>query len=347
METISNLDKICQNLLEDLQPRQKEIILRRFGLETGKRETLEAIGMDHNITRERVRQIEATAIAQIQPKLINYEKIFKIAVNFLKKWGNLKREDILLFQLGGEKYQPHLYFLLTLSNQFSRFGETDYFYSFWTIDPNSLKRAQKVNRFLISELEKKQNPFSLEEISELCQKKLFSKEGEILNSRTLLSFIEISKEIEEGIDNLFGLKSWPEINPRGIRDKAYLVLKKTGKPLHFREVASLISKLDFPRKDKEKAILPQTVHNELIRDSRFVLVGRGIYALRDQGYIPGFVKDIIEKILREKKKPLNKEEIINEVLKQRIVKVNTILMNLQNKKYFLRNSQGEYIIRED
>lgn len=344
MKKLANFTKICQNLLEDLSSRQKEVIIRRFGLKSGQGETLESIGRSYQITRERVRQIETDALLKIKPKIKDYQKVFEGLANYLESWGNLKREDILLFQLGRRKSQSHLYFLLTLHDQFSRFTETKDFYTLWTIDPHSLNLTQKINNLLISQLRKKGEPLSFSEIFEIYQKSSLSQK---VDSQALLSFIEISKGIEKGIDNLFGLRDWPAISPRGIKDKAYLVLKKTGKPLHFTEVSSLISKLDFSSQEqKTREVFPQTVHNELIRDSRFVLVGRGIYALREQGYIPGFVKEIIEEVLREKGRPMTKEEIIEEVLKQRLVKANTILLNLQNKKYFLKNSQEKYTIKE-
>ena len=156
-----------------------------------------------------------------------------------------------------------------------------------------------------------------------------------LNQKVLISFLEISKRIQKNSEGLLGLLDWPEIHPRGIKDKAYLVFQKEKKPLHFTQVANFI----------ERA-LPQTVHNELIKDSRFVLVGRGIYALEEWGYEDGFVKDIISKTLKEAGKPLSKEEILEKVLKQRLVKENTVLLNLSNKKYFSKISEGLYTIRE-
>jgi hypothetical protein len=132
------------------------------------------------------------------------------------------------------------------------------------------------------------------------------------------------------------LKEWPEINPRVIKDKAFLVFKKENKPLHFSQVAQLIG----------TNALVQTVHNELIRDQRFVLVGRGIYALADWGYKPGTVKEVISGILAQSGDPLSKDEILKKVSEQRIVKANTVLLNLSNKQRFLRNSQGKYLLRD-
>jgi hypothetical protein len=68
--------------------------------------------------------------------------------------------------------------------------------------------------------------------------------------------------------------------------------------------------------------------------------------LREWGYEPGQVKDVIIKILKENG-PLTKKEILERVLKQRLVKENTILLNLNNKKYFLKDSQGKYKINPE
>ena len=324
--------KICRELLRDLPQRQKEIILRRFGLspeasrEGGvKGETLESIGKSYGITRERVRQIEKEGFLKLKPKTNRYQKIFQYFSKYLKAQGGLKKEDILLEQLGGENQKPQVYFLLTLGPDFERFGETENFYSLWTINRNSLILAKKVIDSFSNKLRKVNQPLTLKSFNPP-----FS-----LSQTALISYLEISKEIQKNPEGLFGLRDWPEINPRGIKDKAYLVFKKEKKPLHFAEVARLL-----------EGSLVQTVHNELIKDPRFVLVGRGIYALEEWGYYPGQVKDIILKVLKEERKPLTKEEILEKVRAQRLVKENTILLNLSNKKYFFRDPQGRYRIKE-
>ena len=243
--------------------------------------------------------------------------------------------------MAGERFQPHLFFLLTLNGQFYRFGETEEFYPFWAIDQKILNSARGIINFLAQRLVEKKEPLSFRQIYKISQQK------RSLTPRVLSSFVEISKKIERGIDNFYGLKDWPEVNPRGLKDKAFLALKKEDKPLHFREVARLIDKLNFYQEaDKKKKALSQTVHNELNKDPRFILVGRGVYALQEWGYTPGYVKDIIRKLLKEKGESLDREAIIKEVLKQRLVKKSTILLNLQNKQYFLKDSEGYYSIKK-
>ncbi len=88
-----------------------------------------------------------------------------------------------------------------------------------------------------------------------------------------------------------------------------------------------------------------TVHNELIKDNRFVLVGRGMYALREHGFEPGIARDVIKKILATKG-PLRVDAVVAEVNKQRFFKANTVVINLQNKDYFERLADGKYKVRE-
>lgn len=330
--------QISNDLTNNLSERTKDVISRRFGLSnnfcsdfacTGKikREPLEAIGKDYKITRERVRQIESDGIARIKKQTKKYDNVFSKFEEKIKDFGGFKREDIYLSSLGDEKMVNHIFFLLNLGDSFFRFSENKDFHSFWAIDPSHMNYAQEIVGSIHNVLEQKNEPLEIG----IC--KGFINE---LDDIRINSCIEISKHIHKNTDGFFGLKNWPGINPKSIKDKAYLVLKKEEKPLHFKSVALLIG---------ENA-LSQTVHNELIKDSRFILVGRGIYALKEWGYKSGEVKDIMLEILKESKKPLTKQEIIDNVAKQRIVKKNTIIQNLSNKNYFSRTSNGCYIIKK-
>jgi len=339
---MENYQKIHRNLLKSLPERTREVIERRFGLEKDERETLEFIGGDYGVCRERVRQIEESGISLIKKEIKKppYQRIFQGLVGQFKENGDLKREDLLLTQFL-PKAQNQTLFWLTLGEPFLRFSETNDFYPLWTINSDSLNLAQKVIGSFVNKFENDKKLFSETEVLKIFKKDF--KVGDKSTSRTLLSYLEISKKIEQSPEGLFGLQEWPEVTPRGVKDRAYLALKKANKPLHFTEVAKSIDQLGLTSKTPT---LPQTVHNELIRDSRFVLVGRGIYALKEWGYIPGQVRDIISNVLQESKKPLAKEEIINKVLSQRLVKNNTILLSLQDKKYFSKTPQGKYTVKE-
>ena len=127
-----------------------------------------------------------------------------------------------------------------------------------------------------------------------------------------------------------------------MKDKAYLIVQKAGNPLHFTEITKLINRVWI----KDKKACPQTVHNELIKDKRFVLVGRGIYALKEWGFREGTVLEVLQDVLNEKGiESLSKEDIIGKVLKKRWVKRNTVLLNLQNSDYFVKLNNGKYSLK--
>ena len=54
------------NVLKSLTPREERVITLRFGLEDGRARTLEELGKEFNVTRERVRQIEAKALRKLR-----------------------------------------------------------------------------------------------------------------------------------------------------------------------------------------------------------------------------------------------------------------------------------------
>lgn len=331
-----NYQKICQELVEGLPERTKDIIENRFGLEKPERKTLEAIGKNYHITRERVRQIEEEALTKIKPKLTRYQKLFQYFEEVLKFSGNFRREDKFLQILAGSpELENHTFFLLNLRPHFKKFLQNEDFHPLWTVDPFSLTLAKEVLNLFCQKLSEISHPISLDAFKLPTEHPWAEMERDI-QQRWLNSTVELSRKIETGFEGLFGFNFWPEINPKNIRDKICLVLKREKKPLHFREITELINKFF------KKSALCQTVHNELIRDQRFVLVGRGIYALKEWGYEEGYVRDIILKTLKRAGEPLAREEILEKVLSQRLVKKSTILFNLWNKKYFSKNSEGKY-----
>jgi hypothetical protein len=312
--------KICKDLVSDLKDREREVIVRRFGLGGKEKETLQSIGDSFGITRERVRQIENAALNKIKPKLKKYRNVLEGFLNYFKKFGEVRKEERLLEELGG-KEKNELVFLLSLDKRFLRFNQNQDFHSLWTTNLEALEKVKNLLSLICKKFEKEKKLMTLKEVASE-----FKVREEILDG-----FLEISKRIQKNKKGFYGLREWPEINPRSLRDKAYLVFKELQKPLHFIEVARMIEGANL-----------KSVHNELIRDERFVLIGRGIYALREWGYFPGEVRDVIYKFLKEEG-PLTKEEILERIRKQRMVKENTVLINLA--KYFEKDEKGRYRIK--
>jgi hypothetical protein len=342
---MASIVKLINSALAGLNPRQKEVITARFGLDgQTDGETLAAIGERLNVTRERVRQIENGAIAVVKTNIdknpeagVVLEKIKKFIIS---RGGVSKKADVVHYAstLASGVRENHLDFLAEASGVFNLYREDDAFNPFYYVTEKDLKTASTfVNgwvNFLKSHKEKVfSDSYQVQLASYLKAKPVAQEIAE--------NYLGISKQIGRNPYGDQGLFEWAEINPATVRDKIYLVLKKKEEPLHFEDIAKHINKVGF---DDQEALAP-TVHNELIKDSRFVLVGRGIYGLKEHGYEPGTAREVIAKVLKTKG-PLKPNDVVTHVNQQRFFKPNTILINLQNRNFFERMNDGRYRVRE-
>jgi len=333
-----NPKQVTKRLLSVLSDRGRDVISGRYGLGVETRKmTLESIGQRYSITRERVRQIENHSIANIR-KSKEYEKeakIFEEIRTLIKTLGGIISEHDLLSHLSGDKsVQNNLHFLLVVGDDFKKHKEDDEFKTRWHIDHKLADKIHETLRKIYNDLDDEAIvPESAIIESFLAYVKDVSEEYK--NEEVIRRWLSMSKSLNKNPLGEWGKAKSSNINARGVRDYAFLVIRKHGSPIHFREVARLITEV-FSKKAHVA-----TTHNELIKDPRFVLVGRGLYALAEWGYMSGVVKDVIKKIL-DKDGPLTKEEIIEKVMKERYVKPNTILVNLQNSKNFKKDKLGKY-----
>ncbi len=334
--TKTNYQKHVGRVLDKLSEKQKMVVVRRFGLIGSPTETLQCIGDDFGITRERVRQIETEAINKLSEIVQDDQDLNVVFVNFkkhLQKNGGFQKEDVLLKELSAEDQKNAAYFLLTLGQPFYRHPETNQTFAFWSLDKDVSAKTNQVVQTFLKKLTQIKKP--------LLEKEILALEKDISNN-FCLACLNTTKKIDKGPLGGYGLSKWPEIQPRGVKDAAFLALKKSDKPLHFRDIAIVASDLLSEFLSNRK-VLPQTVHNELIRDDRFVLVGRGTYGLKEWGYQPGTVKDVICAVLKDNG-PLAKEQVAEMVLEKRLVKPNTIFLNLNNKAVFNRDDQNRYYV---
>ena len=331
-----------------LSPKQRDVIEKRYGLRNGKYRTLEDVGDDYGITRERVRQIEKSAFDHLlDKKQEKLEPFFNILRDHIHTHGGVRCEEKLMeedsrdFFKAPKELHPSIPFcFLTVGPLFSRFVQDNHFHTLWAVSSDAYSEAKKMILNLIKEFENSKRLLPEEEFYYLFKKVAevndfpFNPEGHIIDS-----YFDISKLIEKNIYGEYGLVYWPEVRPRGAGEKAYIILKKFGKPMHFRDLAKKINESGFGEKTNHF----QTVHNELIKDTKFILIGRGIYALEEWGYKPGTISDLLVDILK-KSGPMTKDKIMKEIKNQRLVKESTILMNLQNKKLFKRNPNGYIVV---
>src|SRR3989338_21905 len=347
LDSYKNITKAVALLVKPLSARNRDIILRRFGLKTGRPETLEAIGQSYGITRERVRQIENHILKNLKADLAKVEVDAKPYFDFTAKTlssqgGFMSEADLFSSFICNANSNIHnlaLAFLLSLPSDFQRVDESDNCHAFYANGSEAVAFAVSIIS-QVTDIFNKRKALLVKDDLYGAYRNANSRQA--VASTAFFSAIKIAKEIDQNIFNEYGLVGWSEVKPRGVRDRAYLVLKRQSKPQHFREITSLINTASFTNK---KANV-QTVHNELIKDWHFVLVGRGIYGLSEWGYNAGTVKDVLVDILKRHGKALPKAELINRVLSSRYVKPNTILLNLQDGKIFRKQADGSYTLRE-
>ncbi len=330
--------QVTKKILSPLQDRSLDIVKSRFGLGGDtERKTLEAIGDKYGITRERVRQIEQAALALIKKsddyksEKANWDELKGI----VEELGGLVAEHDLLNSISkDEEIQNHVHFYLVLGDEFIKHREDDEYVSRWSVNADLTEKVHSSLSSLYSKLSDDELITESEMVDRFCEelKKLNveSRDAEIAKR-----WLCLSKGICKNPLGEWGKASASGVKARGIKDYAYLMMRKHGSPMHFREVAEAITETF------EKKCHTATCHNELIKDGRFVLVGRGMYALQEWGYKPGVVRDVIKEILK-REGPLTKEDVIDKVLKERYLKKNTILVNLQNPKYFKKNKDKKY-----
>lgn len=340
--TQKQIEDLVNNILTTIdREREREIISRRYGL-FDRKETLEQIGELLGITRERVRQLEKSVMSRLRvnaeggdvPGLNEFETT---ALTTLTEMGQAARvmnlSNQLTASISTKVEQSRLAFVAELCPNIAVIPENDHFFqSVAILKTHDSKKVQKQVSAVIDAIKKIGEPATIEEVA--------SKTGDS-NPKHTEALATTSKDLAT-LNGKWGLIKWPTVNPKNIRDKIYVILQQNGKHMHFNEIADSIKDSDFKRKD----VTTQAIHNELIKDKRFVLIGRGIYALKEWGYAKGTVADIITDVLSSAKEPLHRDEIVKRVLKSRYVKETTILLNLQGKDKFKRVAKATYSLAQ-
>jgi hypothetical protein len=349
METVANKPKNGQNkgffsksaesAISDFSSRAQEIIKLRYGIEAEYSQTLEEIGKKYDITRERVRQIVKEVFKKLGKK--NNSSVLeqvkeKILFQIQQRSGIMKEEELLsVLSNGNKREEGAIAFFLEFFDDFvfiENQGETE---KAWELKNFNSEDWEKTKDAVKNILEESGRPVEDEELFNEFRKKNIGPD-----EKKMFDYLEVSSEIKKNVFNKWGLSKNQEISPKGTREKIYLVLKETEMPLHFKKIAELIDKYNLNKKKTH----PQTVHNELIRDKRFVLVGRGIYALSEWGYKKGTVKDVLEEILKKSLKPMKKDEILEKIFNLRKVKKATVIINLNS--FFQKIGKDMYTLKK-
>lgn len=357
---------VINDLFKNLSSKESDILSRRFGLLGKEKETLEQIGKHYDITRERIRQIETATIKKLKDLRDFRKQIEDAEVNInhlLENYGGIMEENFMLEKINessiDDKNTETAKFILTklLNDKIEQIKSDSHLLGGYKLPVVSVESVREAVKELVGIIEQEKRLFKVEELlSNFKNREFYQKNKDQLMSLKLGaeenrleeevdsivdSYLRIAKNVDQNILGEWGLNKWNEVKPKRMSDKVYLVLRKHGKPLHFTEITDLINQVNFDK----KTAYPATIHNELILDDRYVLVGRGIYALKDWGFQEGTVMDTIVSILKEKGEPMTKEEIVKAVLEQRIVKKSTIYLALTNKDKITKLPDGKYTLK--
>ena len=354
-----------QTLFTNLGEKERDVITKRFGLGQMKKHTLEEIGQHYGITRERVRQIENLSIKKLKELRDLKDEIREaeaLVVQMLEQYGGVMEEAFFLenvfnYMAAHPDAENSLLFLAEhiFSENISRVHQDKEFNHLWKLQAADADFLKSVIKEMVQIVEDNEEPIKLDDLMAKFKNSAFFNDNRdrIMSLTTMLeatdddinkileSYLRASRKIKQDIFDNWGLISWGIVKPKKINDKIFLTLKKSGRPMHFTEIANAINENAF---DGKVAYAP-TVHNELILDDKFVLVGRGIYALSEWGYKPGNVAEVIEEILREEG-PLTKDQIIDRVLERRNVKRSTVYLSLMNHPSIKKNEKNKYFLSE-
>lgn len=351
---ISQFDptETASKLFSILNEREQDIITKRYGLSGKQKSTLEEIGKNYAVTRERIRQVENTSLKRIREAFT--ESILKeleyLIRNILEDHGNIMSEERLVKSLlssdeHDESNSALVRFLLNqlLHDRISPIKESDHTYKAWSLPGADWDTYTHIIKQLVEVLDTHGEPLALEKLLTEARDRIKLENEMHENFESIIvNYLDVTKKIEENKFNEWGLAHWSSVKPRRMNDKIYLIMKKEGKPMHFVEIAKRINEAGFDA----RVAYPATIHNELILDDKYVLVGRGIYALKEWGFKPGVVLDVIKDTIRKAPKAMTRDEIIQEVLKNRLVKRSTVILALMNKKHFAKNQDGTYRLAE-
>lgn len=326
-------------LLGFLSAKEQIVIQKRFGLqEMGEIGTLANIGLEYGITRERIRQIQENALKKLKRHAMNS------VLNDFISWFEFELEA-----LGGLVSESELNVILTKKFNCVSAVELNYVKLACALSDKVKWEHNKVNY----ESHFRWASIGFNQIANVCcsviealsannqemsESALYSsvvRNHPCLNKSQKLfsSIIKINRLISVSNKGV-SLFAWRHVNPKTLFDKILFVLTDTREPLHFSEIAKKIESYQFDT----KTVSTQAVHNELINNPIFVLIGRGIYALKTWGYKEGTVSDVLESIL-SKSGPMHLYDLTKEVLQRRKVKPVTVQINLNNKKSKFRKTK--------
>ncbi len=342
-----NITTSFSDILSSLSEKEKSVIERRVGLYSEK-ETLQNIGnsFSPSITRERVRQIEESGIKKIW-RIVKATLLKDIQITSKKylelHWWIISKDKLINILIKDLKLESNvnagiLEVIIQSDFDIKKSKQKLNCKIYFSLPSLSKQSIESVHKEALKILKKKKDVMDKASLYEIVSNNIESKDK--LSLSYIDSILDLYDDIVFWEENLIGLTKWKILNPKTLKDKSVYIMKKAKVPMHFVDISNKITDM------LGESVKVNTIHNELIRNKEFVLIGRWIYALKEWGFVPGTVLDVIVNILQKKWEPMNTEEITKEVLKTRNVKQTTIYMNLQNKDKIERVWRNYYQVKK-
>ena len=334
-----DIQKPVDNALKLLKEQQRYIIVSRFELNGKKKQSLQEIADGFQLTRERVRQIQVSAIERLRKDdcVALLSKTIKLLEETLEECGSVATEERIcnVCNLANKKERGYARLLLEIGDSFNKQKISKEMNSFWYTSENKKNEAERIISSLNKEIFRNVDViYKYKDVVNLINK-VSSKN--IKNNKEYVSLLDISLFLKRNKEGEWGHYKNPQISLKGISGYISLVLSNAGEPLHFEEISRRISEL------KGKKCYLGSCHNELVRSNKFFLVGRGLYVMNGMGYESGTISEVLIKIIKENGS-ITQEKAVEIVKKKKIVKEKSIRQNLLNKKYFTKNKEGKYIL---
>ena len=330
------------------KPKERLVLIKKFGLD-GKKETpLQRIGKEYNLTRERIRQIEMQALMRFRRLIVGnetYTKVLDESKKILDSQAGFLREEKLIAKLlnkGMFKFtKQELKLILVSDFDITLLKRNKFIDRSFYLEALYEDLLTKMTFFIADSFDKRGESQDLYDFIGYI-KDHFTKEhpeiGYLQNDLFYINFFDAVRELKT-FDGKVGLPSYPDVNPKTIKLKILYTMRRISKPVHYQELPTKIMER-FP----EKSVKLNTVHNELVKNNDvFVNLGLGIYGLKEWGYQGGMVKEILVRIFEKNARPMNVKELCKEMLKEKMVSPNTVMLNLQKyKNLFRRIEKGVY-----
>ena len=349
---------LIENMLARLPERQQGVIADRYGLWDGIAETLQDIGDKLGVTRERIRQIEATGLRRLR-RVFGHQAVKDFVLQKLSiylasepdKTCGILSEDEAAAALADDCSAEEAALAASFLQDLDAPGQSVFARHLIEVEPgiycteNGVAAECRVLLELIeSTLQQHQKPLSERRLYD----DLANRSAGPLTPRQVARIgrlLAISPSVMRLRNGTIAFSKWTEFRRRDSTSLVEATLRLLGRPGHFREITQKIGSLFRDA----GSVNERTIHNAIIREQRkFVWVKSGTYGLAAWGLKrPPFIKDRLVELLSESLYPLPFWHLKEKVLEVCNCREDSVRMTLDlNPRLFKKFEGDQYGLRK-